>query len=201
MKIMKTDFALNEAVRVLKNGGIVIYPTDTLYGLGADATKENAIKKVYKIKGREFKKPLSICVADLKQAKRFVKFDNYSLKIAKKFLPGPLTMVLPAKKRMKYISKEGKIAIRIPDNSFTLKLLKKFGKPITATSANVTGMKNPVRLADIDYEVKKKCDLIIDRGTCKYKKPSTVIDMGSGKIIREGVITRKQLRFKYFQHF
>ena len=193
MRIQAED-ALIEAVKILKRGGVIIYPTDTLYGLGADATSPRAIKKIYKIKGRKFNKPLSISFSDIKQAKKYVKFDERSLKITKNFLPGPLTLILIQKKKMKFISKDGKIAIRIPDNSFTLNLIEKFGKPIISTSANIAGKKNPIRLADIPIEVKEKCDLIIDGGVCKYRKPSTVVDVKLKKIIREGVITKKQLK-------
>jgi L-threonylcarbamoyladenylate synthase len=198
MKILKTSNALDEAVKVLKEGGVIIYPTDTLYGLGVDATSKRAIKRVYKIKGRKFHKPLSICVANLKQAKKIVKLDEYSFEIAKKFLPGPLTLVVPQKKEMKYISKNKKIAIRIPDNYFALKLLKKFGKPITATSANLAGKKDPIKFSDIDEKVKVRCDLIIDGGTCRFKKSSTVVDTKMKRVIREGVITKKQLQRKIY---
>ena len=193
MKIQAMD-ALNEAVKILKNDGVIIYPTDTLYGLGADATSLKAIRKIYKIKGRKFNKPLSISVSSIEQAEKYVKFDERSLKIAKRFFPGPLTIILPQKKEMKFISKDGKIAIRIPDNSFILNMIEKFGRPITSTSANIAGKKDPVKLSDIPVEVKEKCDLIIDGGVCKYRKPSTVVDIKLKKIIREGVITKKQLK-------
>jgi len=194
MRILKAnDESLKEAVKVLRSGGVIIYPTDTLYGLGADATSNKAKKKIYKIKGRDFRKPFSICVADLKHAKNFVMFDELSLRVAKKFLPGPLTLVIPQKKEMKYVSKEGKIAVRIPDNYFTLKLLKKFGKPITATSANLSGGKDPVKISDINNKMKSQCDLIIDGGKCKFKKPSTVFDVESKKILREGAVSKSKL--------
>jgi L-threonylcarbamoyladenylate synthase len=194
MRILKAnDEALKEAVKVLKRGGVIIYPTDTLYGLGADATSIKAKKNIYKIKGRNFHKPLSICVADLKHAKNFVEFNNFSSRLAKKFLPGPLTLVLPQKKEIKYISQKGKIAVRIPDNSFTLKLLKKFGKPITATSANLSREKDPAKLSDINNKMKSQCDLIIDSGNCKFKKPSTVFDVESKKILREGAVLKCKL--------
>jgi L-threonylcarbamoyladenylate synthase len=199
MRILKAnDESLKEAVKVLKSGGVIIYPTDTLYGLGVDATSNKAKKKIYKIKGRDFRKPFSMCVADLKHAKNFVEFDNFSSRLAKKFLPGPLTLVLSQKKEIKYVSQKGKIAVRIPDNSFILKLLKKFGKPITATSANLSGEKDPIKLSDINDKVKSQCDLIIDGGKCKFKKPSTVFDAESKKILREGAISKSKLaRLKF----
>ena len=90
MKILKTGTALTEAVEVLKNGGVIIYPTDTVYGMGADATSANAVKKIYRIKGRKSRKPLSICVSDLKMAKEYVKFDKVSLRMARKREASPL---------------------------------------------------------------------------------------------------------------
>ncbi|MBS3055400.1 MAG: threonylcarbamoyl-AMP synthase [Candidatus Aenigmarchaeota archaeon] len=196
MKILKTGTALTEAVEVLKNGGVIIYPTDTVYGMGADATSANAVKKIYRIKGRKSRKPLSICVSDLKMAKEYVKFDKVSLRMARKFLPGPLTLVLPQKRRIKFVSKDGKIAIRIPENKFALRLAKKFGRPIISTSANMSGKKPPVKISEIEGKVRRKCDLVIDGGACRFKKPSTIVDFKLRKIIREGAVKSSELRLK-----
>ena len=198
MKILQAgDDAAKEALRVLKNEGTIIYPTDTLYGIGVDATSDKAKEKVYEIKGRDSSKPMSICVADIKQASEFVRVRKETAEIAKKFLPGPLTLVLPQRremKAMKFVSKDGKIAIRIPDNKFTLSLVKAFGKPITSTSANLSGQKDPAKISDIDSSVREKCDLIIDGGICKYSMLSTIVDVKKRKVLREGAIARETLR-------
>jgi L-threonylcarbamoyladenylate synthase len=194
MRILNADeSSVRVAVSILKNGGTIIYPTDTLYGIGADATSDMAKEKVYEIKGRDFTKTLSICVSDIRRAEKFVKVSREFAKILEKFLPGPLTVIAPQKKEMKYVSNDKKIAIRIPDNQFALALLKKFGKPITATSANLSGQSDPSSIERIDAAVREKCDLVIDSGKCKYAMPSTVLDVEERKILREGAIKKEML--------
>ncbi len=185
------------AADVLKNDGIVIYSTDTLYGIAANALSKKAILKVYKIKGRIFKKPLSVAFHSLSQAKRYVKFNTLALRLAKKFLPGPLTIILPMKyefpKELTSGSKD--VGIRIPNNKVALELIKKLGYPITATSANVSGSIDPVTVEDAIGQIGDKVDLILDGGKCKLKKPSTVIEVRNNKIeiLREGVIKKNKL--------
>jgi len=186
------------AVDVLKSDGLVVFPTDTLYGLASSALSRKGIMKVYKAKGREFKKPLSIAFHSLIQAKKYVKFNKTALKLAKKFLPGPLTIVLPMKHRFpKEVTFGSKnVGIRVPDNKIALKLIKECGFPITATSANISGNKDPVTAEDAINQIGDKADLVLDGGRCKLKKPSTVIEVVDNKInvIREGVIKKKQLK-------
>lgn len=186
------------AVDVLKNDGLVVFPTDTLYGLASNALSRKGIMKVYKAKGREFKKPLSIAFHSLIQAKKYVKFNKTALKLAKKFLPGPLTIVLPMKyrfpKELTFGSK--KLGMRIPDNKIVLELIKECKFPITATSANTAGNKDPVAAEDAINQIGDKVDLILDSGKCKLRKPSTVVEVLDNriKILREGAIKRHQLR-------
>ena len=195
MKLMKADDnSLKKAAGILDKGGVIIYPTDTLYGLGADAANERAKKRIYEIKGRDFDKPLSICVSSLSQAEKFAKVDGTAWLLAEKFLPGPLTLVLEQQKELKYISKDGKIAVRIPENIFAIRLAEMRGRAFTSTSANLSGGKNPVSVGDIPDEVKDKCDLVVDGGISKFMKTSTVLDVSERKIIREGAITREELK-------
>lgn len=185
------------AADVLKNDGIVVYPTDTLYGIAANALSKKAILKVYKVKGREFKKPLSIAFNSLTESKKYVKFNRTTLKLAKRFLPGPLTIILPMKYGFpKELTGSKDVGIRIPDNRITLELIKKFGYPITATSANISGNKGPITAEVAIKQIGDRVDLILDGGKCKLKKPSTVIEIKNNeiKVLREGAIKKRQLK-------
>ncbi len=204
MKILKINSNKPEkelidlAVDVLENDGLVVYPTDTLYGIAANALSNKAILKVYKVKGRTSKKPLSIAFHSLSQAKKYVKFNSFTLKLAKKFLPGPLTIILPMKhkfpKELTFGSKN--VGIRIPDNEIALELMKGFKYPITSTSANISGDKDPVTAEDAEKQIGNKVDLILDGGKCKLKKPSTIVEIIEDeiKVLREGAIKKTQLK-------
>ena len=202
MKIFKASRNLdrkiiNYAANVLERGGIAILPTDTLYALSASALNKKCIEKIYKIKGRNFNKPLSIMFYSLSQAGKYVKFNRLELKIARKFLPGPLTLVLTMKykfpKELTFGSK--KVGIRIPDNKITLEILKKVKIPIIATSANISGKKNPIDVKTALNQIGNRADIVLDQGRCKYNKPSTVVEVnGKGiSIIRNGIISKKNL--------
>ncbi len=184
---------------IIRKDGLVVYPTDTLYGIAANPLSKNAVRKVYKVKGRDFRKPLTIAFASFEQVKTYVEFDPISLKLAKKFLPGPLTLILPIKRRFPKELTYGlrKVGVRIPGNKIALGLAKLVKMPITATSANISGGKDPISIDDISSQIGKNVDLMIDGGVCKLKKPSTIVEVMDGKIkiIREGAIKKSQLRF------
>ena len=184
---MYTKFTKNIdlAVDVIKSSGLVIYPTETSYGLGCDATNENAIKKLYKIKKRN--KPISIIVADLKMAKKYCIIDDYTKKIIKKFMPGPLTLIVKKKNLPDILSKET-IAFRISSNKIATELSKKSGKPITSTSANISGLSSIYSINKLKKTFDKKVDLIIDAGNLKKRKASTIYDIKKRKFLRIGDI-------------
>jgi len=188
---------INIAADVLKNDSLIVYPTDTLYGIAANALSKKAVLNVYKVKGRTFNKPLSIAFHSLSQTKKYVKFNSLALKLAKKFLPGPLTIILPMKyrfpKELTFGSKN--VGIRIPDNKIALELIKECGFPITATSANISGNKDPITAKDVAKQIGDKVDLILDAGKCKYSRPSTVIKVTGNKIkvLRKGVISERDI--------
>jgi len=196
---MNDEILLNKAIRVLNSGGVLIYPTETVYGLGADATNKNAVNKIFEIKRRDKLKPLLIAVSSVDMAKKYVWWNKYADILAKKYLPGPLSLVLSVKDESidENIYQGGiKVGIRIPKNEFALKLAASFNRPITSTSANISGEKPPVRLEDIDEEVKSKVDLIVEKGECELKKPSTIVDVSSypPRLIREGVIKFEEIK-------
>ncbi|MCX6704377.1 MAG: L-threonylcarbamoyladenylate synthase, partial [Candidatus Woesebacteria bacterium] len=139
MQIIKNDKnAVRVATEILKSGGLVIYPTETLYGIGADATNPKAIQKLTKYKNRPFGKPYSIAVTDQKMAEEYVELNTSAKNLYKEFLPGPLTIISKGKHKVAHgvESEDGTLGIRIPDFKLVMDIVKKLGKPITATSAN-----------------------------------------------------------------
>ncbi len=193
---LNRTLVIKEAVKVLKRGGIIVYPTETAYGLGADFLNLKAIAKIYKIKGRNFKKPLAVLVSSLAMAKRFVSFNKVSSALAKKYWPGPLTIILNFKIQ---ILKEFRIknyktlGLRISSNKLATLIVRKLGKPLTSTSANISGKLDCYSVDEIESQFEKrkyKPDLIIDAGRLPKRKASTVVKITDGqiKILRKGKI-------------
>jgi L-threonylcarbamoyladenylate synthase len=139
--------------------GVFVYPTETCYGLGVDATNLRAVKKLYRIKGRSFKKPVHIVVSSRRMAKEYVVWNSLAEKLARAFWPGSLTLVLPVKKHnasMKLLSAgTGFLGVRMPKHKIPLQIVKKLGKPITATSANVSGKGECYSLSAVEEQFKK----------------------------------------------
>ncbi|BAW32223.1 MAG TPA: L-threonylcarbamoyladenylate synthase [Methanothermobacter sp.] len=192
MKIIKIENQhlkkhLKEAKAILKSGGIILYPTDTLYGLGVDAFNEKAIKRLYRLKRRPLNKPMSICLHDTKWIKRVAHPNPKIEKIIDMILPGPFTIILKKKNTIPSILTSGseKIGIRIPDNTISRELASEF--PITTTSANISGMKTHNNIKDIIQQI-GEVDLALDAGPLKKRKPSTVVDLTKDppKILRKG---------------
>lgn len=183
MKIIKnTKDAVEAAIKVLKNGGLVVYPTETLYGIGADATNPVAVRKLTEYKNRPFGKPYSIAVTDQNMAEKYADINSSAKNLYGEFLPGPLTVISKGKHRVALgiESEDGTLGIRIPDYKLVTDIVKKFGKPITATSANASYKKRPYKVSDILENISDKqkdlIDLIIDAGALPHSEPSTVID-------------------------
>lgn len=179
-----TAMAIEEAVKFLQNGGIIIYPTDTLYGIGGDATSEAVVKKIHKIKRTNGKKPLSVMMANIEMVREYCQIDPEQEKELMKKLPGPYTFLLKQKKDKIAASENEKLGTRIPENEFCRMLCQRFQKPIVTTSANITKQKPPTTIEEVDKNVLEAVDLAIDGGKTKYKKPSTIIDLVDGKKIR-----------------
>lgn len=177
----------NKSVTVIKAGGVVIFPTDTVYGFLADADNKKAVKKIYKIKKRQSKKPLPVFVKDLKMAKTLAEISKKQEKIIKKYWPGKYTLVLKAKIKNPKLVKDGKIALRIPKYKPLNDLLKKAGIPLAQTSANISGKPALNKAADIKETFEKqkyKPDLIINAGNLPKRKPSAIIDLTGEKLTR-----------------
>jgi len=199
MKIIglkKNEKAIKVALAVLKKGGLVIYPTETCYGIGGDATNLKAIRKVLEFKGNRGGKPISIAVSDKKMAEKYVVINKTADNLYQEFLPGPLTVVSKSKGKTVRILEAGKgsLGIRIPEYPLVIEIIKEFGKPITSTSANTSGKKTPYCLKDVlKYTSKKRLELInlfLDGGRLPFHLPSTVVDttLNEPAILRRGEI-------------
>lgn len=180
---------------------IVLYPTDTVYGLGVDATNANAIQSLQILKGRDDAKPISIVVADRAMLETYAEVTPLAKKIIEKFLPGKLTVVLNAKKGMlpdRLTFGTGTVGIRIPNHPVPLRLVRSLGKPITATSANVSGMPTFDTPQEILAQFGERASMItevIDEGELPRSLPSTVVDARGDTpvVIREGAVSVKDI--------
>lgn len=183
------------AAGVLRQGGVILYPTDTVYGLGADALSDDAVAKIYAIKGMDVTKPIHAAVLDLEMADQYGEVNDIARKLAEKFLPGALTLILKIREGVTTGIAKGRadFAIRIPDNELCLEIARTFGKPFTTTSANITGQPQPHSIDEILAQLgdaAQYIDLVFDAGILQDNKPSTVVNVVSGfpSVIREGAI-------------
>jgi len=186
---------VEEAVEYLQQGELIVYPTDTLYALGADVFNEEAVRRIYEVKRRPMSQPLPVAVSNIKEISRVAEVTEEAMRLAEKFLPGPLTLVLPRKHVVPSIVTGGgeTIAVRVPNNLFALTLLSRYG-PLTATSANIHGTKPLSIIKDIKIQLRDNVKLYIEEGELKGL-PSTMVDLTTTppKVIREGVIPKKQV--------
>lgn len=201
MKIMQIDDEMlkkiKEAAKIIKAGGLVIYPTDTIYGLAADPYNHIAILKVFAAKSRQEGKPLSVAVSSFDQMDELVFTNTLARKLTKAFLPGPLTIILKKKARLpeELTGGSNKLGVRIPNHPIALKLAELTG-PITATSANIAGNSNPRTANKAKEQIGDKIDFVLDAGESPIGEPSTVIDLSEEKIVilRQGAISEEELR-------
>jgi L-threonylcarbamoyladenylate synthase len=182
-----------EIGRIIRRGGAIVYPTETLYALGASARDERAVESVYRMKKRPKGTPISIAVGDVSEIGRYAVMTGDARQIAEKYLPGPVTLVLKNRGRLKAIKGE-KIGIRVPRHPVALSIVKACG-PVTATSANIHGGKLPATVRAARGQLGGSVDVYIDAGRCRYMKGSTVIDLTgkSPRILREGAIPSEKL--------
>lgn len=190
------ELAITKAITALKKGEVIVYPTDTLYGLGADIYNGDAVRKVFEIKKRSADNPLPVAVSDVDEIEKIAFLDEKSRSLVERFLPGKMTVVLRKKSVVPYIVTGGldKVAVRIPDDKIALRLLSEFG-PLTATSANIHGKKTPFFIKDIKMQFKKRdIAVYLDVGRLE-DQPSTIVDATGKtiKIIREGTISKREI--------
>lgn len=185
--------------RILSLGGVILYPTDTLYGLGVDALNTEAVQRLRQVKAREGKKPISVVVRNHEEAEKHVEISGEAKALMERHLPGALTLVVPAKGHIPdSVLLNGALGVRIPDDAVALALAHAFPNPITATSANISGYRTAHTVEDILQELGRHAehiDLVIDDGPRESPHPSTVVTLIEGKpyILREGKISREDL--------
>ncbi len=195
-RVLKADAAsVAEAARVLIAGGLVAFPTETVYGLGADATDGRAVARLYAAKGRPAFNPLIAHVVDLKTAQALARFNPKATRLAKAFWPGPLTLVLPkaAKCRVADLATAGldTIAVRVPHHAVALEILAAFGKPVVAPSANRSGHVSPTRAEHVQADLAGRIDLIIDGGATAVGVESTIVAcLAEPLLLRPGGVPR-----------
>ena len=195
MKVNCNDEGIRKSVEIIENGGVIIFPTDTVYGIGCNPYDANAVKKIYEIKSREKIKSLPVLASSIQIVKQISIIDEFTEKIIKKYWPGPLTLILKLKdKNLKEsLNLEDKIAIRIPNSVCTLKLLNKCNL-LVGTSANVSGDSSFTDPQECMKNV-KNYDVFVDGGTITSKGESTIIEIENEKIhvIREGALKKEDI--------
>jgi len=179
---------IKQTTDILSQGGVIIYPTDTIYGFGADIFNKQAIDRIYKIKGKKSSGFSFVC-SDLTEISSYAHVSDTAYRIMKRVLPGPYTFIFKAKKNVpkNLIPEKKTVAIRIPNSAITLAIVKQLGHPIVSTSVNLSGEPHFADPLDIEKEFGGKIDLIIDAGILA-NDPSTVIDFSADKptLIRLG---------------
>ena len=195
MKVDCNDEGIRKSVEIIENGGVIIFPTDTVYGIGCNPYDANAVKKIYEIKSREKIKSLPVLASSIQIVKQISIIDEFTEKIIKKYWPGPLTLILKLKDKnlKKSLNLEDKIAVRIPNSECTLKLLNKCNL-LVGTSANVSGDSSFTDPQECMKNV-KNYDVFVDGGTITSKGESTIIEIENEKIriIREGALKKEDI--------
>ena len=186
---------IEKTFQVIKKGGIVVFPTDTVYGIGCNPYNANAVEKIYEIKSREKIKSLPVLAYSLDTVKEIARMDTFTEKIIKKYWPGPLTLILELtdKKLKKSLNLDNKIAVRIPDSKCTLKLLEKCGL-LVGTSANISGNPSSTDPKECLKNI-TNYDVFLNGGTITSKGESTIIEIENEqiKIIRKGVLKKEEI--------
>ena len=180
------------AVQLLRDGGVVAYATDTLYGLAVDPRLDRAVEKLFDIKGRADGQAIPLIAGSLDQALMAAEFGDRELRLVREFWPGPLTIVVPARPGMsaRMLAHGGTVAIRVPAQPIARALALGLGSPITSTSANLSGSPAPASALDLDPAVRAALDAVIDSGAAPGGAPSTIVSMTSGslQLLRAGAI-------------
>lgn len=190
---------IKEAAIIIRAGGLVVYPTETVYGLAADPKNKIAVRKVFSAKRRPRDNPLSVAVKDINQADEIIYLNRTAQLIMKTFMPGPLTVVLKKKALLPKELTGGneKVGIRIPNHPVAMRLIELAG-PITATSANVSGKPAPFTVDEAREQLGDKVNFVLESDLIGSGAPSTVVDLsteGEFKILREGDITKRMLDY------
>ena len=192
------DGKLQKIAQVIKDGGVAVFPTETVYGIGVNGTNENAIKKLYKIKNRPYDKPISLLVNSFDMINKVAKdISDTEYKLMKAFFPGPLTIILNKKAIVPNIltANTNTVGIRMPENEIALKLIKYANVPIATSSSNISGKPSRTNVQDIMRDFEDEVDIYIDGGKSKIGLASTVVQIINNKlhILRKGAVSEEQI--------
>lgn len=202
-----TDYSkenlIRDAAAFVSRGGIIAYPTETVYGLGVDATNDQAIRRIFEIKGRNFNNPISVVIGHLQDVYPLVRnVTDSARKLMDAFWPGPLTIIFEASDRISPLltANTGKIGIRLSGNDIARGIAEKTGKPLTATSANLSGASECANADQVIRQIGDKIDAVVDVGITKIGMLSTIIDASCApaRILRPGIIDEESIQ-KYIQ--
>ncbi|MBN1152022.1 MAG: threonylcarbamoyl-AMP synthase [Dehalococcoidia bacterium] len=186
------DRQIGDAARILSSGGVVAFPTDTVYGLGADIRNAAAVDRIYTIKGRPKGSPLPVLISDISRITDVVDDPApLALHLASLSWPGGLTLVVPTGLPLpEALLQDGCVGVRVPDDPICIRLIERLGSPITGTSANRSGQPAAINARQVREQLGTSVDYILDAGQAQQAKPSTVVRVAEGKVtvLREGVI-------------
>jgi L-threonylcarbamoyladenylate synthase len=189
--------AFEEILSFLRAGGVIGFPTDTAYGLGADPFNESAVRRIFEIKGRVEDKPILLLVNSVEMARSVATVSETALALASRFWPGPLTMILPARPNLPSLVTAGTstVGVRWGKSDFGEKLISAWERPITATSANRSGRESAVTAAEVRDQLEDRLTMLIDGGALPARGGSTLLDLTQtpAKILREGPVSAAEL--------
>lgn len=189
---------LREPANIIRNGGIVIFPTETVYGIGTNGFNEESIRKIYEIKKRNFSKPISLLVSNMEMVEMVAEdISDLEYALMEKFWPGPFTIILKKKKIVPDIltANSDTVGVRMPNGIVAKKLIEYAGVPVATPSANISGKPSGTSINDIIEDFKGKVDYIIDTGLSELGIPSTIVKVVGNvpNILREGTISKEQV--------
>ncbi|ABM80623.1 L-threonylcarbamoyladenylate synthase [Hyperthermus butylicus] len=192
-----TMAAIRVAARIVALGGLVVYPTDTVYGLGANPFSSYAVWRVFRAKERPSNRPIPVLVSSLRAAEKIAELDDRARRLAERFWPGPLTIVVPAKPGLPSLlhAGTGRIGVRVPNHPIALKFIEAVGGAITGTSANLHRKPSPCTVQEAMKQLGCRVDIYLDGGPTPGGTPSTVVDLTTPKprLVRRGPIPPEEI--------
>ena len=192
---MKRSESIREASKTVISGGVIVYPTETVYGIGANALDEQAILRVFQIKKRPISMPIFLAVSSLEMLDRVAELEADDREILERLMPGPVSVLVRKKSIVPNVLTAGSplVGIRFPDHEVALRIIEASG-PITSSSANRTGSLPPRSVDEVSPEIADRVEMVLDGGKCKFGQPSTLLDLTNRKIIRPGAELEKVQR-------
>jgi L-threonylcarbamoyladenylate synthase len=189
---MKRSESIREASKTIISGGVIVYPTETVYGIGASALDEQAILRVFQIKRRPMSIPIFLAVSSLEMLDRVAEISTNEREILERLMPGPVSVLVRRKDVVPNVLTAGSplVGIRFPDHEMALRIIDAAG-PITSTSANLTGSPSPASAEEVSQEIAERVEMVLDGGKCKFGQPSTLLDLTNRTIIRPGAELEK----------